>query len=195
MRHRIANSLQIIASILLMKAHSVQSRETRLHLQEAHDRILSLATLQNQLKVSSNGEQVEMRRYLMALCDSLETSITRGGRPITPEVHADPDMVMSSEAVSLGLMTTELVINALKHAFPGSGGGNIAVQYEVDAHGWHLSVADDGVGFLDTGGGAAAPGLGMSIVEALASRLDGGVEITNARPGTIVSVTASKPRC
>ena len=193
MRHRIANSLQIIASILLMKARSVQSRETRLHLQEAHSRVLSLATLQNQLEVSSNGEQVEMRRYLVALCGSLETSITRP--PITLQVHADPDWVMSSKAVSLGLMTTELVINAVKHAFPCTAEGNIEVQYEVDAHGWHLSVADDGVGFLDTGGGATAPGLGMTIVEALASRLDGGVEITNTRPGTIVSVTAPKPRC
>ncbi len=88
MRHRIANTLQIIASILLMKAHSVQSRETRLHLQDAHSRVLSLATLQNQLEVSSNGEQVEMRRYLVALCGSLETSITRP--PMTLQVHADP---------------------------------------------------------------------------------------------------------
>jgi two-component sensor histidine kinase len=66
-------------------------------------------------------------------------------------------MLMSSEAVSLGLMTTELVINAVKHAFPGSAGGNMVVEYEVGAHGWHLSVADDWVGFLDTGGGAPLP--------------------------------------
>src|SRR6266496_4572932 len=50
MQHRVANSLQIIASILLLKARTVQSEETRLHLRDAHERVMSLATVQQQLR-------------------------------------------------------------------------------------------------------------------------------------------------
>ena len=49
MNHRVSNSLQIIASILLLKAHTVQSVETRRHLEEAHERVVAVATVQEQL--------------------------------------------------------------------------------------------------------------------------------------------------
>ena len=55
MRHRIANSLQIIASILLLKARTVQSDETRGHLQDAHKRVLSVAAVQQHLQAPATG--------------------------------------------------------------------------------------------------------------------------------------------
>ena len=58
MRHRVANSLQIIASILLLKARTVQSEETRRHLQDAHQRVLTVATVQQQLEASGLGDDV-----------------------------------------------------------------------------------------------------------------------------------------
>ena len=57
MQHRVANSLQIIASILLLKARTVQSEETRLHLQDAHQRVMSVATVQEQLHASGLNEK------------------------------------------------------------------------------------------------------------------------------------------
>ena len=58
MQHRVANSLQIIASILLLKARTVQSDETRLHLQDAHRRVMSVAAVQQQLQASGHGETI-----------------------------------------------------------------------------------------------------------------------------------------
>src|SRR3546814_1743456 len=63
-----------------------------------------------------------------------------------------------------------LVINALKHAFPGDRGGKILVDYNSNGSDWALSVSDNGVGTPETLAGAK-PGLGTSIVEALANQL------------------------
>ncbi len=124
MQHRVANSLQIIASILMLKARTVESAETRLHLQDAHVRVMSVATVQQQLQASAHGGPIELGPYLSRLCDALAVSMIGDSRPITVKVEADPGTGVSTEAVSMGLITTELVINALKHAFPdGSGGG------------------------------------------------------------------------
>jgi chemotaxis protein methyltransferase CheR len=111
MQHRVANSLQIIASILLLKARTVQSEEIRMHLQDAHQRVLSVA-----------NESIEIGPYLSKLCDSLAKSMIGDRRPLSLSVQATGGAATSSEAVSLGLIVTELVINALKHfqaATPG----------------------------------------------------------------------------
>ena len=104
-------------------------------------------------------------------------------RPITVKVAAGSGMATSAEAVSIGLITTELVINALKHAFPGgSGSGEILVGYEADEANWRLSVSDNGVGLQQDGSRRGHTGLGTTIVEALAHQLKARVEITDRSP-------------
>jgi two-component system, sensor histidine kinase PdtaS len=93
----------------------------------------------------------------------------------------------------MGLITTELVINALKHAFPEGAKGTIVVGFESTASAWRLSVSDDGVGI--SGRLPEAPvriGLGTSIVEALTRQLGGRVTTSAASPGTSVSVTVPR---
>jgi two-component sensor histidine kinase len=130
--HRVANSLQIIASVLLQSARKVQSDETRTHLHDAHNRILSVATLQRRLAASSVGD-VQLRPYLTDLCESLGASMIPDRDQILLQVRADEASVTANVSVSLGLIVTELVINALKHAFPDHRRGTIKVGYS--AHG------------------------------------------------------------
>jgi two-component sensor histidine kinase len=85
--------------------------------------------------------------------------------------------------VSLGLIITELVINALKHAFPEHRRGVIIVDYRSDGQKWTLSVKDDGVG-MPVGELKAKPGLGTGIVEALGRQLGGQITVVDASPGT-----------
>ena len=106
MQHRVANSLQIIASILLLKARTVQSEEIRLHLQDAHQRVMSVATVQQQLRASGLNASIEIGPYLTKLCDSLAKSRV-GERRLLVEVEATSGTAVSSEAVSLGLIVTE----------------------------------------------------------------------------------------
>jgi len=188
MQHRVANTLQIIASILLLKARTVQSEETRLHLHDAHQRVMSVATVQQQLQASRHGDTIEIGPYIRKLCDSLADSMIGDRRPLSLTVQATAGSAVSSEAVSLGLIVTELVINALKHAFPGGGEGEILIKYDVDGADWRLSVADNGVGRRDNGGERTRVGLGTSIVEALAQQLKARVEVSSGPQGTSVAI-------
>jgi two-component sensor histidine kinase len=185
-QHRVANSLQIIASVLLQSARKVQSEETRGHLHDAHHRVMSIATVQKQLAASRLGD-VELQPYLTQLCESLGASMIRDEDHQSIEVHSDGSVVLADVSVSLGLIVTELVINALKHAFPGGRGGKIKIDYISHGPNWTLSVGDDGVG-MPKDAGDASPGLGTSIVEALAKQLHARVRVADAKPGTRVSV-------
>jgi two-component sensor histidine kinase len=193
MQHRIANSLQIIASILLMKARSVHSEETRGHLQDAHKRVMSVAALQQNLQASGHGEAIAVGPYLSKLCATLAQSMIGETRPVALETNVSGGTVVSREAVSLGLIVIESVINALKHAFPqNKTDGRIVVAYDTSASGWTLSIVDNGVGKPPEGAADAKSGLGTSIVQALANELDAKVEFTSDQCGTTVSITHAK---
>jgi two-component sensor histidine kinase len=191
MQHRVANSLQIIASILLLKARTVLSDETRLHLQDAHRRVMSVAAVQQQLQATRHGEHFPIAPYLSRLCDTLAASMIGEDRPVKVEVRAGPGEVSSNEAISIGLIVTELMINALKHAFvDASAAGLIVVSYDVAEGAWRLMVCDNGVGKPDGAIARTPPGLGTSIVEALSRQLDAHVAVSRTMPhGMTVTIT------
>jgi len=186
LHHRVANSLQIIASVLMQSARKVQSEETRSHLFDAHQRVMSVASLQQQLAASRAGE-VQLRPYFTTLCESIGASMIRDHDQLSLEVRADDGTMTADTSVSLGLIVTELVINALKHAFPNDRKGKILVDYKTHASNWTLSVTDDGVG-MPAEPGSAKAGLGTSIIQALAKQLGGSISIAGANPGTKVSI-------
>ena len=189
-QHRIANSLQIIAGIILMKANRVSSEETRLLLQDTHDRVISIATVQQQLNASGIIGPIEMLPYLTRLGDALASSMIGNDRPITLTVVGTAGSLSSRQAESLGLITTELVMNALKHAFPSEHmKGRINIAYDVEGTNWKLSVADNGIGRPDGVFAQPKTGLGTGIIKALAQELNAKVETLSGSDGTIVSIT------
>ena len=186
LQHRVANSLQIIASVLLQSARKVQSDETRNHLRDAHQRVMSVAALQQQLAASKVGD-VELRPYFTALCASIGASMIRDHNQTTLDVSVDDSVTKADVSVSLGLIVTELVINALKHAFHADRGGRIKVDYHSHGPNWVLSVTDDGVG-MPAVTTDAKPGLGTNIVQALTAQLRAVVRVADANPGTAVTI-------
>jgi two-component sensor histidine kinase len=109
-------------------------------------------------------------------------------RSVPVVVEAGAGTAASGQAVSIGLIVTELLITAVKHAFREDRSGKIHVRYETSGSGWQLSVSDDGVGRVSQDGRLTSTGLGTSIVEALAHQLDARVEISTGPQGTIVAV-------
>ena len=186
MKHRMANSLQLIASILILKSEAVESPEVRTHLKDAHERIISIATIEKFLDTTSLKEEVEVGPYLIGLCESLSESMIGAARPIELKVEAQGGVTSSSEGISLGLITTELVINALKHAFPQERAGKIVVTYQTDKGGWRLAISDNGIGI--TLNPMRKEGLGTTIVQSLARQLNALMEIHTGPQGTIVSI-------
>lgn len=187
LQHRVANSLQIIASVLMQSARRVQSEETRLHLHDAHSRVMSIAMLQKQLAVTQL-KSVELRTYFADLCRSIAASMIDDPARLTLVTNVDDTSTNSDVSVSMGLIVTELVINAIKHAFHDQAtGGEVTVSFAAEGQGWLLSVQDNGTG-MPTGNKLGKPGLGTGIVEALAKQLDATVEVLNIDPGTRVDV-------
>jgi two-component sensor histidine kinase len=185
-QHRVANSLQIIASILMQSARKVQSEETRTHLHSAHSRVMSIAAVQQQLAASRLGD-VQLRPYFEQLCKSLGASMIQDPKELSIEVNVDDSKTKANISVSLGLIVTELVINALKHAFPGHRNGKIIVDYHSNDTQWSMSVRDDGIGVSADPAGAK-PGLGTGIVEAMAKQLNAEFTTIATEPGTKVSI-------
>jgi two-component sensor histidine kinase len=190
LEHRIANSLQIIASIILLKAKAVQSEETRLHLHDAHKRVMSIAAVQRQLHASGATGTIQIAPYLTRLCEVLATSMIGDVRPVSLQVVGEGGNATSRQAESLGLIVTELVMNALKHAFPDEKTeGQIIVAYDTAGTNWKLSVSDNGVGKPDGVFAQGKTGLGTGIIKALAQQLGAQVETLAGPEGTTVSIT------
>jgi len=186
MSHRIGNSLTIIASILLMRARKTLHDETRDCLQDAYHRVLSVAAVQQQLRMAE-VDVVDIDRYLADLCAQISTSIVESPAKISLKVRSAAVSVSSDHAVHIGLIATELVINALKHAFADDvENGEVIVAYESDAGGWTLTVSDNGIG----GSAGDKAGLGTAIVSALARQIRAEVAVSvSSGQGRSTSIT------
>ncbi|HET6971244.1 MAG TPA: ATP-binding protein, partial [Phenylobacterium sp.] len=127
--------------------------------------------------------------YLDQLCSSIGASMIQDPEQIALTVDADDSVVSSDVSISLGLIVTELVINALRHAFPKHRRGSIRVAYASTTDSWALSVTDDGVGLPVVGETPKPGGLGTSIIEALSRQLSATVSIQPGHPGVAVRVS------
>jgi two-component system, sensor histidine kinase PdtaS len=170
----------------MQSAKKVQSEETRIHLVDAHQRVMSVAALQKQLAVTRLGD-VELRPYLTTLCESIAASMTANRSQVSLDVTTDDSITTADTSACLGLIVAELAINALKHAFPDDRSGRILVNYQARAGSWTLSVNDDGVGISESADNSK-PGLGTGIVQALANQLGAQVVVKSSKSGATVSI-------
>jgi two-component sensor histidine kinase len=189
MQHRVANSLQIVASILSLKARKVKSDEARLHLRDACSRVLATAVVQRQLLASGCSSTIRIDDYLSELSQALAVSLTE---KVRLSVLVDGTAAIeSNKAVGIGLVMTELIINAIKHAFPRKRRGRINVAYKTAGSDWSLSVSDNGVGLSNPSLNDDPSGYGSRIVAALAKELDARVSVKSGPTGTRVSLIHS----
>jgi two-component sensor histidine kinase len=190
LEHRVVNSLQIIASIIMLKARAVESEETRRHLEDAHNRVISVATVQKHLRGSVANSMIDMEPYLATLCAALAQSMVSDNTPISIKFHGKGGSSTRRDAESVGLIVTELVINSLKHAFDEkTKNGEIRVSYDVSGTDWQLAVSDNGSGKPDGVFAQPKSGLGTGVVKALAKQLDAQVATVSGASGTKVSIT------
>lgn len=182
---RIANSLQVIASILLNAAQHVRSSGSPGQNGDPRQRAHHADDLTRHLSLTATGS-VEMHSYLTRLCHSLRTCMIPDSRQVVVEVRVDGASLPATEATSLGLMVTELVINAIRHAVFNPNSGQIVVSFTTEAaDGWRLMVKDNGHAAPASRG---QPGLGTGIVVALAQQLGGEFTLTSDGTGTTALV-------
>jgi chemotaxis protein methyltransferase CheR len=174
----------------LLKARIVTSEETRGHLRDAHQRVMSVAAVQSHLHATDGIDRIEVGSYLTKLCGSLAGSMIGEDRSTVLKVMADKGEIGSAQAVSIGLIVTELVINAIKYAFPADKvGALVLVTYESEGADWKLIVSDNGIGKSDSDDAHTPGGLGTVIVQALVKQLEAQMEMVSGADGMSVSIT------
>jgi two-component sensor histidine kinase len=188
----VKNNLQLVMSLLNLHARRIRDPRAELAFAEARGRINALATLHRRLYESENLQHVEVRWFLEDLCSELRRSGLAGGRNIELAVEAPAGEVIGPEvAVPLGLLVTEAITNAYKHAFAGRVAGRIDVILTREPDGTFCAIVrDDGTGY---GVHPAPPkdseqsGLGHSLIEAFARQLRGQLDIESSG-GTLIKV-------
>ena len=152
---------------------------------------MSVAALERQLSTAEDGDQsVDLQTYFDCLCDSMAAAMIGEEQKVALMVTASGS-VSSRVSVSLGLIVTELVTNALKYAFPNGRAGQIEIAYQSQGPNWTLIVKDDGVG-MPADPALIRAGLGTRIIKALAGQLQATINVVPAISGTTISVEHSR---
>jgi len=156
--HRIANSLALVVSLVRMQASAVQDPSAKTVLAETQARITAIASLHRSLYTSEDVRNVDLAPYLGSLVDELCQSIASDPQHVAIRFAAPHVRIQTDKAISIGMILTELITNAVKYAYPG-GGGEVRAKLAPDPEGgMTLSVDDDGVGIQN--GAARGAGLG-----------------------------------
>ncbi len=186
--HRVKNNLQMTTALLMSGAARVKDTDARALLYGTTKRIEALGTVHRLLISSRMPSEVDAKEFLQDLCDNIVSGHREPGKDIALDIAVDPGAVHIDFAVALGLLTNELVTNALKHGFEGKDGGTISVRYrQKPERGVSLTVADDGIGAAGLFEEEAIAGAGSRIVRGLVRQL--GAEMTvGARQGTVVVI-------
>ena len=191
--HRIGNSLATVSSLLGLQLTRSNSAEVREALEAAQGRVHAIASAHRRLRLGADLETANVSEFLDAVIDDLAGSFP-SGTPIV--IHRDVDAVIipARDATTLGIVVSELVTNAMKHAFVGRSSGQIWVRFRRDENAVpNLWVEDDGVGL---GGRVLEPtgsGLGAVIIKQLA-RQYGGVPEYGERDGGGTRVLVAMPQ-
>jgi len=185
--HRVANSLQMVSSLVRMQSGTHASPEVRSALIDTQSRIEAIIQVHRKLYTSGNVEEVEMEPYLGSLLTELELSLGARERGIQVQSRVEPLRLVTDRAITVGVIVAELVTNALKYAFAGRESGYVEVGLRREDKHCVLEVRDDGVGFAptETPGGT---GLGTRIVRAMATSLAAEPGVSSGPQGTVVKL-------
>src|SRR5947207_7288334 len=179
--HRVGNSLQIIASLLHLQANSSTQDDVKAALTNAMGRVAAVAQVHRRLYTSHDLKSVLLNQYLEALLEDLRRS-AEGNRMSRLTLRAEPIETDPDRAVAIGIIVNELVMNAVKYAYP-DGAGPIHVELKPEGDDLVVAIADDGVG-LNAKADPRSTGMGQRIVSAMAAKLDASAERDPDHHGT-----------
>src|SRR3979490_707800 len=179
--HRVGNSLQIIASLLHLQANSSTQDGVKAAVTNAMGRVAAVAQVHRRLYTSHDLKSVLLNQYLEALLEDLRRS-PEGNKMSRLTLKAEPIEIDPDRAVAIGIIVNELVMNAVKYAYP-DGAGPIHVVLTAQGDDLLLSIPDDGVG-LNAKADPRSTGMGKRIGSAMAAKLEADVERDPAHSGT-----------
>jgi PAS domain S-box-containing protein len=175
--HRVKNNLQVISSLLSLQLDRISDPQTRSVFIESQNRVRAMALVHEVLYGSDSLAGIELPRYLDRLSDSLLQSFGDYGR-IRVERKIEKVVLDLDRALPIGLITSELVSNALKYAFPDGRSGTIQLQFsEFSAREYSFKISDDGVGLPPELDIDQTTSLGLYLIRILSKQLRGRLKI------------------
>jgi light-regulated signal transduction histidine kinase (bacteriophytochrome) len=181
--HRVQNSLQLVSSFLSLQARASSDPAFATTVEEARRRIAAVSLVHRRLYRSDQIETIDAGRYVDELLNDLIGSLGADWKPhLTKDLQ--PVMVPTDRVIPLGLVLTELVINANKYAYGGAA-GPLRVTLTHDRGNFRLIVADAGIGRSGEG-----VGFGSRMMDALIGQLGGTIVFEAANPGTRAVLSA-----
>ncbi len=185
--HRVSNSLQLIASLLHIQGEMSGNEDVKAALKEANSRVLAVARVHRSLYTSFDVRWISLSGYLSNLIRDLrDVSAGRDGEESAIAFTADPLQAGPDTVVSVGIVAAELILNALRHAYPG-GRGPVRVSLCADGPKVKLIVEDDGVGGMTDA--ARQRGVGQRIMAGMADKLSGALHYEPRQHGTRAILT------
>ncbi|MFL4983214.1 MAG: sensor histidine kinase [Xanthobacteraceae bacterium] len=184
LQHRVMNSLTLLSSVLDLQRRHVDSADAREHLERARDRVVAMATVYRYLYQTNTSEDVEFSGFLKVICEESQNAYAGVHKPIIT-VEAERLELSGSHAISLAMLTHELITNALKHAYPDGQPGPIDVSLKHSGTDTvELRVADQGRGMPEDFQIEQSSSLGMRVIATTVRQLRGTLEINRLEPGT-----------
>ena len=175
--HRVQNSLQLVGAFLALQARDAKDEPAVVaHLTEAQARLSAVALVHRRLYRDDQVQTIDLSRYLEDLAGDMSGTLGEAwGNQLTLNLH--PVLIPTDRAVNIGLVMTELLINATKYAYAGAP-GPVAITLEQHGNRLRLIVADEG-------GGKQGDriGFGSRMMKAVVQRIDGEIEFLDNMPG------------
>ncbi len=176
--HRVKNNFQMMAGLLMLQADKTLDEDYQNALRETEARIRTMARVHEKLYQSEGLGAVRMDEYLAEIAEDLIGFHGRGDVRIFLRANMEPVTFDIDSAIPCGLILTELVTNAVKHAFPNRCEGAIEVGLRtILGNGYELIVRDDGVGFPEGFSIEESTSLGLRLVQAFLKRFQGEISL------------------
>lgn len=183
--HRVKNNLQVISSLMLLKARRTPQGEARDALQGMAERIGALSTVHRMLYSAGDVTRFDLREFAEDFVSELVAGLESDRTAVSAEF--DSIAVSAAMAAPLALMLHELATNAVRHAFPDSRPGRVTITAQRSDQSLRMLIEDDGVGMAR---GVPNPaGFGRSLVEMVVRQLRGVIAWSDVSPGTRVEIT------
>lgn len=179
--HRTKNNMQVISSMLRLKARTINEPQISETFQEIENKILSMALVHQKLYESEDLSHINLKNYIGDLISLIQKSYRELMNNITIRARMKAIHVMIDTAIPMGLVINELLTNAVKHAFPDGRRGVIHVNLNATSRrGLVLEISDNGIGLRKNFDLEKDSHLGLQTVLALAEdQLEGEVNFTS----------------
>ena len=177
--HRVKNNLQIVASLLNLQSSSIRDTPYAIFFDECRSRIMSMAHVHEQLYKYDNLHNINFDKYLASFIKDIQNSFDFESISVKIDINCTNVILPIDQAIPLGLMINEFLLNSYKHAFVNTEDPHINISITQASDQYTLIYKDNGKGYEDEGNLRLVPGLGLDLVNSLVLQIRAAFEHIN----------------